>query len=163
MQLHPELNIRFCIVGEPIYQTRGSQFSLPELKKQAANLGLKDKVDFLGFQQDIAKIYHSLDIVIHASTQPEPYGLVIVEAMACGRPVIVSQAGGAAELFTDNYDAVGVKPGEPIALAKAILDLINNREKRQIIAENARLTVLKRFSYDGLGEKILAIYNAIIS
>lgn len=157
---HPDLNIRFCIVGGAIYQTRGSQFSEMELRHKASHLGIAEKVDFLGFQQDIVAIYRSLDIVVHASTQPEPFGLAIVEAMACGRPVIVSQAGGAAELFTHNYDAVGIPPGEPIALATAILDLFNNFEKRQIISETARYTVTERFSHERLGQQIFAVYNS---
>ncbi|MBD2626914.1 glycosyltransferase family 4 protein [Trichormus variabilis] len=155
---HPHLNVRFCIVGGAIYKTRGSQFSEQELKDKAADLDIVDKVDFLGFQENIAEIYRSLDIVVHASTQPEPFGLAIVEAMACGKPVIVSQAGGAAELFTHNYDAVGVPPGETIALATAILDLLNNPEKRQIISENARHTITERFSHERLGEQLMKVY-----
>ncbi len=162
IKTNPDLNVRFCIVGGAIYQTRGSQFSEQELKDKAAYLEIADKVDFLGFQQDIAQVYHDLDIVVHASTQPEPYGLAIVEAMACGKPVIVSQAGGAAELFTHNYDAIGVPPAEPKALAVAILDLLDHPEKRQFISEKARHTVTKRFSQERLGEQILAIYNLIL-
>ena len=112
----PELNVRFCIVGGPIYKTQGSQFSQQELRNSASRLGIEDNVDFLGFQQNIVEIYRWLDIVVHASTQPEPFGLAIVEAMACGKPVIVSQAGGAAELFTHNYDAVGVPPETLLAM-----------------------------------------------
>ncbi len=159
---HPHLNVRFSIVGGAIYQTRGSQFSQQELQEKAADLEIADKVDFLGFQQDIAQVYRNLDIVIHASTQPEPFGLAIVEAMACGKPVIVSQAGGAAELFTHNYDAIGVPPREPMALASAILDLLNNPEKRQLIAENARKTAVNNFSHQRLGKQIITIYNQLI-
>ncbi|WP_071191173.1 glycosyltransferase family 4 protein [Trichormus sp. NMC-1] len=155
---HPHLNVRFCIVGGAIYKTRGSQFSEQELKDKAADLDIANKVDFLGFQENIAAIYRDLDIVVHASTQPEPFGLAIVEAMACGKPVIVSQAGGAAELFTHNYDAIGVPPGEPKALAAAILDLLNNPEKRQIISENARHTVTERFSHERLGKQLMKVY-----
>ena len=155
---HPDLKVHFYIVGGAIYQTRGSQFSEQELKNQASDIGIADKIDFLGFQQDIAEIYRWLDIVVHTSTQPEPFGLAIIEAMACGKPVIVSQAGGATELFTHNYDAVGVPPGEPIALAAAILDLIDKPEKRQIISTNARLTAIKHFSHEHLYQQILAVY-----
>ncbi|MBK1988958.1 glycosyltransferase family 4 protein [Sphaerospermopsis aphanizomenoides BCCUSP55] len=159
IKTYPEINVGFCIVGGAIYKTRGSQFSEQELKEKATHLNIADKVDFLGFQEDIAAIYRSLDIVVHASTQPEPFGLAIVEAMACGKPVIVSQAGGAAELFTHNYDAVGVPPGEPKALAAAIVDLLNNPEKRQLLSEQARYTVTERFSHERLGEQILSVYK----
>lgn len=161
LKTNPNLNVRFCIVGGAIYQTRGSQFSEQELKEKAAHLDIADKVDFLGFQTDIAKAYRDLDIVVHASTQPEPFGLAIVEAMACGKPVIVSQAGGAAELFTHNYDAIGVLPGEPQALAVAILDLLNHPEKRQLISVQARQTIIKSFSHERLGKQILDIYQNI--
>lgn len=155
----PDLKVRFCIVGGPIYKTQGSQFSEEELREKASVLGIEDKVDFLGFQENIVEIYHWLDIVVHASTQPEPFGLAIVEAMACGKPVIVSQAGGAAELFTHNYDAVGVPPGEPTALASAIESLLDHPTQRQSLSENARLRVTKCFSDQHLGQHILAAYG----
>src|SRR5205085_8086358 len=103
----PELPVRFYVVGGPVYQTRGSQFSEGELRRLAAQRGLADRVGFVGFREDTAPVYRALDVVVHASTRPEPFGLTVVEAMACGRPVIVSRAGGAAELFTPGYDGGG--------------------------------------------------------
>ncbi|MDM9383292.1 glycosyltransferase family 4 protein [Chlorogloeopsis sp. ULAP01] len=163
LKAHPDLNVRFCIVGGAIYKTHGSQFSEQELRSKALQLEIADKVDFLGFQQNIAEIYRSLDVVVHASTQPEPFGLAIVEAMACGRPVIVSQAGGAAELFTHNYDAIGVPPGDSIALAAAILDLLDHAEKRQFISEKARQTAIEHFSHKRLSQQVIAVYNSVLS
>lgn len=157
------LNVRFYIVGGAIYETKGSQFSEQELRELASSLQIADKVEFLGFQQNIAEIYRWLDIVIHASTQPEPFGLAIVEAMACGKPVIISQAGGATELFTHNYDAVGVLPGDRTALASAILHLIDNPAFRKSLSKNARSTVIKRFNHQHLATPILTLYNSIIT
>jgi glycosyltransferase involved in cell wall biosynthesis len=159
---NPNLNVHFCIVGGAIYKTRGSQFSEQELKQKATHLNILDKTEFLGFQQDIAQAYRNLDIVVHASTQPEPFGLAIVEAMSCGKPVIVSQAGGAAELFTHNYDAVGVPPGDTKALAAAILDLIKHPEKRQNLSEQARNTVVNKFSHERLGQQLLEVYHLVL-
>lgn len=161
MRSRPSLNIRFCIVGGAIYKTQGSQFSEEELRQRAVLLGIADKVDFLGFQQNIVETYHRLDIVVHASIQPEPLGMAIIEAMACGRPVIVSQAGGAAELFAHNYDAFGVTPGEPVALASAIEYLLDNPQQCQSLSANARNTVIKRFSNQNLSERILAVYRQV--
>ncbi len=161
----PDLDVRFYIVGEPIYKTRGSQFSEQELRHTAQAKGITHKIDFLGFQENIVQIYRWLDIVVHASTQTEPFGLVVIEAMACGKPVIVSRSGGAAELFTHNYDAVGVPPGETAALASAIEYLLDRPNQRQSLSENARLTVTQRFSEQHLGRDILAAYrkfNALI-
>ena len=77
--------LRFYVVGGPIYKTAGSQFTQAQLRAQAQTLGLGSRVGFIGFQDDPAIIYRAADIVVHASTRPEPFGLTIIEAMACGR------------------------------------------------------------------------------
>jgi glycosyltransferase involved in cell wall biosynthesis len=140
--------VEFWIVGAPIYQTQGSQYSLAELQAKARALQIDDRVKFLGFQSDMAEVYHQLDIVVHASTEPEPFGLVIVEAMACGKPVVASQAGGAAELFTHDHDAIGVPPGDPQALAQALMQLVQDPSKRQHLREQARRTAVQRYGYN---------------
>ncbi len=150
--------VRFCIVGDPIYQTAGSQVSLAELQAKVRELELEPIVEFLGFQSDMKTVYQSLDIVVHASTQPEPFGLVIAEAMACGKAVIVSQAGGAAELFTPDYDAIGVPPGDPTALAQALIELIRGGDRRLELGRNAQQTAIKRFSCDRLGADLITAY-----
>jgi glycosyltransferase involved in cell wall biosynthesis len=132
--------LRFYIIGGPIYRTPGSQFSASELRARAAELGITQQVGFIGFQQDTAEVYRALDIAVHASTQPEPFGRTIVEAMACGKPVIVSRAGGAAELFTDNEDTLGVPPGDAEALASSICALADDPDRRRRLAGQARRT-----------------------
>ena len=103
-----------------------------------------------------------LDIVVHASTQPEPFGRTIVEAMACEKAVIVAKAGGAAELFTDRYDAIGVAPGEPVALAAAIRELIASPDRRIAIGKAGRITVTKRFQRGRLGIEIMSLYYKLL-
>jgi glycosyltransferase involved in cell wall biosynthesis len=152
-------SVRFYIVGGPIYQTAGSQYTEAELRTKAAELGIAAHVGFIAFQRDPANVYRGLDVVVHASTQPEPFGLTIVEGMACARPVIVSQEGGAAELFTPGYDAVGVRPRDPAALAAAIGELLHDPERCQRLAANARQTAIRRFSRTRLGPQLLAIYR----
>src|SRR5262249_61166040 len=90
--------LRFCFVGGPIYRTHGSQWSEAELRQRAADLLAGQRLGFVGFQPDPAAVYRALDVVVHASTQPEPFGLTIAEALACARPVVVARAGGAADL-----------------------------------------------------------------
>lgn len=158
----PHLDIKFCIVGGAIYQTQGSQFLEEELRDLANSLNILDKVEFWGFQQDIAAVYNQLDIVVHASTQPEPLGMAIIEAMSCAKPVIVSQAGGAAELFTHDYDAIGFELGNAGALAAAIKYLVENPQQREYLSQNARKTAVLRFSQERLGQQILNLYCKIL-
>jgi glycosyltransferase involved in cell wall biosynthesis len=150
---------RFYVIGGPIYETRGSQWSLDDLQRQASVLQVSQQVGFIPFQADPVDIYRALDIVVHASTQPEPFGLTIVEAMACGRAVIVSHTGGARELITHDQDAVGVAPGDPEALAQAMARLLSAPELRWRLGNNARRTACERFSCPRFGGELLAVYG----
>jgi len=157
----PSLDVRFYIIGAPIYITSGSQFSLQELQKLADRLGIGDRVEFLGFQANMPDIYLWLDLVIHASTQPEPFGYTIAEAMACGRPVIVARSGGAAELFINDVEAVAVNPRDAATLAVTIEYLICNPEHRHKLGENARKKVVKSFNQNQLGSQIILLYKLL--
>jgi glycosyltransferase involved in cell wall biosynthesis len=154
--------VRFYVVGGPIYQTSGSQFSMEELRSIATALRIDAAVGFVPFQVNAADVYRALDIVVHASTQPEPFGRTIVEAMACAKPVLVAQAGGAAEIFTHDHDATGVSPGNAKALASELCRLVVDQAKRARLGEMARRTVVDRFSRRRLGPQMLAIYRRLL-
>jgi glycosyltransferase involved in cell wall biosynthesis len=162
LQQMPEANIRFYIVGGAIYETQHSQWSEPELKARAQALNITDRVEFLGFQESMLETYRWLDIVVHASTQPEPFGMVIVEAMACGKPVIVAKSGGVAELVTDGDDAIATNPGDAIALSAAIQQLLSHPKQRHWLGQNARETATQRFLAQRFGEDVYALYEGLV-
>lgn len=153
-------NIRFRIVGGPIYDTHQSQFSRQQLEQLAGDLAIGGHVEFVDFQPDPLEAYRAMDIVVHASTRPEPFGLTIAEAMSCGRAVIISNAGGAAELFTDGEDAVGVPPGDAAALADTIAKLATDPPLRRALGDNARRTAVERFAMMRLGRQLNDLYAA---
>jgi glycosyltransferase involved in cell wall biosynthesis len=157
----PELKdrVKFYIIGGAIYQTDRSQHSRTSLQQLARNVDVEDWLEFIDFQRDIVSSYNMLDIVVHASTQPEPFGRTIVEAMACEKAVIVANAGGAAELFTHNQDALGVAPGDPVALAAAIRSLIASPTTRVAMGTAGRKTALERFDLDRLGREAIVLYH----
>lgn len=113
------------------------------LRGLAAELGIADMVDFRGHQSDVAAEIAACDVVVHASTRPEPFGQVVIEAMALGRPVIAADAGGPAEVVTDGHDGLLVPPGDVEALASALVRLTADREARARLAENGRQTVTR--------------------
>jgi glycosyltransferase involved in cell wall biosynthesis len=82
----------------------------------AAKLGIAEKTAFTGYVTHAGSAIRTLDILVHASTQPEPFGRVIAEGMACGCAVICSAAGGAAELITEGQDALAHSPGDDCVL-----------------------------------------------
>jgi glycosyltransferase involved in cell wall biosynthesis len=155
----PEANVRFYIVGGPIYSTRGSQFSAVELLRMGEDEGVIDCLGLIPFQSNMPRVYRSLDIVVHASIKPEPFGLTVVEAMSCGRPVIVSAAGGACELFEEGQTALGIPPGNSAAMAGAILALLDDPGRRIDLAQSSRQWAAGHFDHRGLGPDVLRIYR----
>jgi glycosyltransferase involved in cell wall biosynthesis len=157
-----ESNIHAYVIGGPIYDTANSQHSAEELLALTRALGLEDRVSFTGFLTDSASAIRSLDVVVHASTRPEPFGLAIAEAMACGRAVVVSDAGGASELFHDGQDAIGTPPGDIRALSQAILGLARNPALRQSLGAAARVTAESSFNRDRLGPALSSFYGRVL-
>jgi glycosyltransferase involved in cell wall biosynthesis len=150
------LAVRGYIVGAPLYDTIGSQYGLDELSAIARELGII--VGFTGFVESDAAM-RALDVVVHASTAPEPFGMVIAEAMACGRALITSATGGAAELVTPGTDAVVHSAGDVDALAQAIAMLVSDATLRQQYGERARAAALRRFDSRRLAESVAGIYE----
>ena len=153
--------VRGYVIGGPIYQTDGSQWSLPELQREAGRLGLTGKVGFTGFIDDPASAMRSLDILVHASTAPEPFGMVIIEGMACGKAVIASQAGGASELFTDGENALGHPPGNALELSHQMLRLVNDPALRSRLGTAGRATAVGHFTTHRLAQELVSIYLEI--
>jgi glycosyltransferase involved in cell wall biosynthesis len=155
------LPLRAYVIGGPIYETCGSQYTLQELRSLASELGIAQRVGFTGFVEDAAAAIRALDVIVHASTRPEPFGLAIAEAMACAKPVIVSVAGGAAEIISGN-DALTHTPGDTTALAGCIRKLALDTELRIQLGKKGRLTAEARFDRQRLAHEILGIYDSAL-
>jgi glycosyltransferase involved in cell wall biosynthesis len=151
--------VRGYIVGGSIYQTDASQYSREELRAQTEACGLRDAVGFTGKVDDVPSVLRALDIVVHASTEPEPFGLVIAEAMACARPVIVSRAGGAAEIA--QRGAVFHEPGNSIELAQCVRELASDPARRAALGAEGREAALRLFSRTRLRETLIPIYESL--
>jgi glycosyltransferase involved in cell wall biosynthesis len=159
--LPPTAPVRGYVIGGPLYQTAGSQYTIAELRAMATQMGLADRVGFTGFVNEVAPVMRALDIVIHASTRPEPFGLVIAEAMACGRAVIVSAAGGAAEIVKEGIDALVHEPGDATELARAIEQLTGDVRLRQRLGQAAAKASVRQFAHDRLAADLVPIYSLI--
>jgi glycosyltransferase involved in cell wall biosynthesis len=160
-KLPEDLRYRAYIVGGAIYQTDNSQLRLEALMEFASELGIADRVGFTGFVADTAGAMRALDIVVHASTEPEPFGRVVAEGLACGRAVIYSRAGGTTELVTDGWDALGHPPGDETALAAQILKLAQNPALRERLGRAGRSTAEQRFERGRLAKEIVPLYRQL--
>ncbi|MGA9721936.1 MAG: glycosyltransferase family 4 protein [Candidatus Binatus sp.] len=153
--------VRGYVIGGGVYGTRGSEASLAELRRIAGGLSLNGNVGFTGFVDDPAAAIRSLDIVVHASTRPEPFGRVIAESMACGKAVIVAAAGGALEIVTSGQDAVAIAPGDAAALADSIRQLACAAPLRSQLGAAARKTAENRFDRARMARELIPIYEEL--
>jgi len=153
--------VRFYLIGGPIYRTAGSQFSTEELRTMAANAGLEGHLGMIPFQADPLPIYRALDVVVHASTLPEPFGLTIAEAMSCGRCVAVANAGGAAESIRSGVDGIATVPGSVDSLTEVLTQLVRSPSKRDAVARAARETALRAFDRNRLAGEFLQLARSI--
>jgi glycosyltransferase involved in cell wall biosynthesis len=159
--LGPRRGIRAYIVGGPLYDTSGSQFSREELEREAHRMGIAERLGFTGFLPRPAAALRALDVVVHASIQPEPFGLVIAEAMACGRAVVYSAAGGATELAEEGVEALAHPPGDAAALAAAIARLAGAAELRTALGARARTAAMERFAPDACAGAFIDLYTRL--
>ncbi len=110
--------------------------------------------------EDTPAAMRSLDVIVHASTAREPFGMVIIEGMACGKAVIVSPAGGAGELCIDGEDALTHVTGDPADLARQIQRLATDHQLRRRLGVAGRAVAVRRFAGDRLARELVAVYRS---
>ena len=103
----------------------------------------------------------ALDVVVHASTESEPFGLVIAEAMACARALVTSAAGGAAEIVTPGVDALTHTPGDAEELAHAVARLAADATLRAALGRAAHASARARFDRSRLAAEWIPIYRGL--
>ena len=104
-----------------------------------------------------------LDIVVHPSVEPEGLGQTIIEAMMAGKSVVVSAAGGSAELVEDGVTGRLVPPGDASALASAIADLLSDPAKAAEMGRRAREVALERYDIRTTARAIEDIYEKVLA
>ncbi len=140
-QSHPEA--RFLVLGSPLF-THDDDYPAA-LRREIDALGLTNRVHFTGFVQDVAGLYKAMDVCALAS-RSEPFGLVVVEAMACGTPVVATRSGGPQEILEDGVTGLLVDVGDPEQMAEAFTRLLEDRSLLSAIASAAPAAVQARFS-----------------
>ncbi|HWR13926.1 MAG TPA: glycosyltransferase family 4 protein [Terriglobales bacterium] len=158
-KLDRRLNVHGFVIGGALYQTASQQQSVNSLKEYANRLGIADRVTFTGFVDNPAAAMRMLDVVVHASTEPEPFGRVIVESMGCGKPVISSGKGGAAEVLRMGEFALTFESGNSASMAGAISRLVQDVNLRSRLGSNGLNAARLRFGRERLATELIPLYE----
>ena len=147
-------DVHAMIVGAPLF---GEDEYAASLRRCAERLGLANRVHFLGFRTDVARLMKASDIIAHTSVAAEPFGRVVVEAMLAGTPVIATDAGGAREIVEDGRTGRLVPRGDADALAKTIGALLAGPDEAERLAARANEDARRRFSLASYVEGIESV------
>jgi glycosyltransferase involved in cell wall biosynthesis len=151
---------RFVIIGSPF---PGNEAHLSRIQEMVGGLGVADRVIYTGDVEDIQAAYAALDVCVLPSEQPEPLGLVIIEAMASRKPVVGTRIGGPCELIDDEKTGLLVTPGDPLALAVALRRLLRDNSMRKQFGDAGRLRFEQMFEFDNFYHRLEIVYSDAIA
>ena len=134
----------------------------PSPEQIARSLGLTQRLVFVPHVDDPADIYAACDVIAHTSTNPEPLGLVVLEAMAAGLPVVAPRAGGPAETVIDGETGLLFPMGDADALASALRTLISDTPRRQRLGSAACRRATECFDVRNCRRQILDLYEEVL-
>ena len=129
-----------------------------QLQAQIGRIGLESVVRLLGHRADVLSIVAASDLFVLPSLA-EPFGLAIVEAMALGKPVIATRAGGPCEIVVPEETGMLVPPADPSALAAAIRELLSDPARSRRMGEMGRQQFERLYSRKEMAEATLAVYS----
>lgn len=133
------------------------------LMQQAERLGIAARLRLVGQCEDMPAALMLSDVVVHASTQPEAFGRVVIEAQAMGRPVVAANLGGPVETVDHGVTGWRVKPGDPTALAAAIEHALGlGTEERRALGDRARAAVLRNSTVRAMRDATLDVYEEVL-
>ncbi|WP_293731028.1 glycosyltransferase family 4 protein [uncultured Actinobacillus sp.] len=155
--LEENKNLYAVIVGGVF---EGEEWRLEQLKEKIANLKSYKRIILLDFQKDTVKLYNLFDIFVLPSTNPDPLPTVVLEAMACGKPVIGYAHGGITEMVTDNGSLVEVRNTQ--LLSNVIKELLSNPEKLNELSDKSVNRQNTYFSLDTYIQNFEIVYESLI-
>jgi len=152
-------DIKAVIVGD---ESDGPPDYFNRIKDVINSSGYSGNFILTGYQEEVEGFYIAMDIVVHASIEPEPFGMVIPEGMAAGKPVIATNAGGPTEIISHGVDGFLVPPGDIDKMADAILELANDPFKRKAMGANGYNKVKRQFTIPCIASQVEKVYQDIL-
>jgi glycosyltransferase involved in cell wall biosynthesis len=150
-----------CLIVGGVHRL-GAEFAA-QVRARIAAAGLERHVILTGARRDVPACMDAMDVVIHSSIRPEPFGRVLIEAMALGKPVIAPRLGGPCEIVVDGETGILVPPRDPAALAAAIVRSIEDPARRLAMGRAARERVDRVFDLRHHVAAVEQVFDEILS
>ncbi|MEX2295386.1 MAG: glycosyltransferase family 4 protein [Gemmatimonadota bacterium] len=132
------------------------------LRERVNSLGLADRIVFTGFRPDVRQAMAAMDLVVHASTEPEPFGMVLIEAMSLGRPIVATRGGGPEDIVLHGETGLLVERGAIREMRNAIVELRENPERARAMGEKGRDRVRTNFSAEIHTSRVSRMYDELL-
>ncbi len=153
--------IHFLVAGDAV--TARDRAWKNSLLAQVKQLHLTERVHFIGVRQDMPQVMAALDVLVHPSLIPEPWGMVVLEAMAAGKPVVATGHGGPAEMICHGETGYLVPPHAPDTLAACVRALLSTPEMGRQMGMAGRRRCVAYFGVERTSQLIQDIYDRIIA
>lgn len=150
-------DVTFVIVGGE--KAKGG---IKELEELAQRLGIRDRVIFTGFRHDVLQVIAGFDVFVLPSVW-EGFGIVLLEAMALGKPVIGTSVGGIPEVIDDKVDGFLVEPRNPAQLAARIVELLRDEALRNSMGQKGMHKVRRKFAIQEMVRRVEQVYLSTIN
>jgi glycosyltransferase involved in cell wall biosynthesis len=152
-------NARFQVIGAALFGERDYEQQLHEIVRAE---GLDDAVEFTGFRADVPDLMAQLDVLVHASTTGEPFGQVVIEGMAAGKPVVATRGGAIPEIVVDGQTGLIVPMGDPESMANAIASLLADPARAAQMGAAGRERVAGRFTIAHTAAGVQRVYDELL-
>lgn len=152
--------IKGIIVGD---ESDGAREYFRALKDRISASGLADRFTLTGYVRDVERYYAAMDIVVHSSVEPEPCGVVVLEAMAARKPVVATDIGGPRELIDRGSDGMLVAPGNVAELETAILELAKDGERRSLLGDAGFAKARRLFDVPIAAGRLAGLFRGLLN
>jgi glycosyltransferase involved in cell wall biosynthesis len=147
--------VKFLIVGSALF---GEDLYEREVRQLVTQLGVELFVGFTGFRTDVKQAIADLDVVVHASTKGEPFGQVIIEGMAAGKPIVATNGGGVPEIVKDGVTGILVPMEDASAMAEAICRICADPVLAKAMGSSGKKRVAEHFTIEQTARKVESVY-----
>ncbi|HEX7288269.1 MAG TPA: glycosyltransferase family 4 protein [Candidatus Angelobacter sp.] len=152
-------NVKFAAVGG-VFDTE--TFYMQRFREQVRALGIESQFIISDFRKDMPSVFAAFDIFVLPSTLPEPFGLVVIEAMASGKPVVATAPGGPSETVLDGETGYLVKPSDPGDIANAVAILLTDPITRSRMGEEGRKRACEVFPLSRYAREFESLYDRVL-